>query len=136
MPSSFKISDAHMQAFSAQQQKRFEDEMCAYFKAEYPDKYQRAGEPWVRELINHGIEKGRKYDILLEPDVARFLDLMFAISPNIDENEETAWVRPILNQRGLTGEQKLDQIHEHLMFAPRTEPVAPPTKSPPPGRNR
>ena len=129
MPKSFKISDAHLQAFSKQQSKRFEDEMCAYFRAEYPEKYKRAGEPWVRELVQTGTEKAKRYDIYLEPDIARFIDVMFAISPNFDENEKTAWARSILDQRRMTPEQRLDAIHERLMFAPQSASESSPPSS-------
>lgn len=110
MPRTFTMSDAHMQAFSAQQQERFTDEMIAYLKKFYPGKLGTLGEPAAREQIARGIAKAKSYYILLEEDVARYIQFMFAIAPDFDDSKQTPWARPILADQRLPARAKLDQI--------------------------
>src|SRR3990172_8473476 len=121
MPRSFTMKAAHMEAFSAQQRKRFEDEMVVYLQKGYPAEFQKMGEPWMRELIREGIEKAIGYDIVLERDVARYIELMMALSPDFDESQKTPWARDILTLR-LTAVAKLDRMYEYIMFGPAAPP--------------
>ena len=82
MPRSFKMSDAHMQAFSEQQRLRFEDEMVVHLQKKFPEETGRVSEDWLREMIREGTATAKGYDIVLEPDVARYLELMLALSPS------------------------------------------------------
>lgn len=118
MPRSFTISDTHLAAFSAQQSKRFEDDMLAYLQAEYPEKCQKMGEPWVRELIQMGIDKAKGYDLVLEDDVARFIEMLAAISPSFDEEgSATPWANGILTRRRTPGRDKINALYGHLAFS-------------------
>ena len=131
MPRTFRMSEAHMAAFSEQQRQRFEDEMVVYLTREYPADAARKGEPWLRELIREGIEVAKGYNITLECDVARYIELMIAVAPDFDDSPATPWAEGILTEPWLTGAEKLDRIYEHVMFdrpggeTPDAEPPVP-----------
>lgn len=116
MPRGFTISDAHMEAFSEQQGKRFEDEMVLHLTREFPEEANRVGEDWLREMIREGVQAAEGYNIVLERDVARYLELMLAVSPDFDDNDQTPWAKDILTDGSMTGQEKLDRIYEHIMF--------------------
>lgn len=116
MPRRFVVSDAHMEAFSKQQRKRFEDEMVLHLTREFPEEANRVGEDWLREMIREGVQSAEGYNILLERDVARYLELMLAISPDFDDSDKTPWAKDILTDERMTGQEKLDRICEHVMF--------------------
>jgi hypothetical protein len=116
MPRSFVISDAQMQAFSDQQRKRFADEMVVYFRQEYPKESANLGEEGLRELIDEGIETAKGYHIVLEPEVADYLELMVAVAPDFDTSSKTPWAQGILTDDTLTGPEKIERVWEHLMF--------------------
>lgn len=110
MPRTFTMSDAHMQAFSGQQQDRFTNEMLDYLKKYYPEKIAKMGEAAARQQIAAGITKAKSYHILLEEDVARYIQFMFAMAPDFDDSKQTPWAQPILSDRHLPAKAKLDQI--------------------------
>ena len=58
------------------------------------------------------------YNIVLEQDVARYVELMLALSPDFDESEKTPWANEILTDEWMTGQEKLDRIYEHIVFEP------------------
>lgn len=110
MPRTFTMSDAHMQSFSGQQQDRFTNEMLDYLKKYYPAKMTTLGEAAARQQITTGITKAKSYHILLEEDVARYIQFMFAMAPDFDDSKQTPWARPILSDHRLLATAKLDQI--------------------------
>jgi hypothetical protein len=110
MPDAFKITDAHLQAFSHQQNKRFEDEMIAYFRQHYPQESAELGEDGLRKLISEGVEKAKTYYIYREVDVARYLQFRVAIRQDFDDCRELPWVHEILTSERLLAPDKLEQI--------------------------
>ncbi len=118
MPRTFTMSDAHMQAFSAQQRARFVQEMMDYLQGVYPVETKALGTDKLRALVETGIDKSKSYDIVLERDVARYIEFMIAIAPDFDDSNKTLWAKPILTDRRATAPSKLDRIAEHIAFAP------------------
>jgi hypothetical protein len=110
MPNTFIITGDHLEAFSRQQTQRFEDEMVAHLRKVYPAQSARLSEPELRALVAHGIITARGYNILLEPDVARYIEFMLTISPNFDRGDEAPWAAKILTQRRVPANAKLDAI--------------------------
>ncbi|HEY3242218.1 MAG TPA: hypothetical protein VGM03_02615 [Phycisphaerae bacterium] len=118
MPKTFTISPAHLEAFSQQQQQRFEDEMVAYLTREHPAEAKKLGEPGMRDLIRQGIEKAKGYNIVLESDVARYIELMLTVSPDFDQADGAP---EILRRRRLSGMQKLDALENRQAPPPAAE---------------
>lgn len=112
MPRRFRITDDHLRAFSAQQRERFEDEMAVYLAREYPQETADLGNDGLYELIQGGIDKARTYNIVLERDVARYIEFMVILGPDFDTSDETSWAQAILKKRWATGQSKLDSIAE------------------------
>ena len=128
MPRTFQISDTHMAAFSAQQRERFVREMMVYLKEVYPDETKKLGDAKLRELVETGIDKSKGYNIVLERDVARYIEFMIAIAPNFDDSKETPWAKPILSERRSTAPSKLDRIADrHIFSDPKLNPTGKPT---------
>lgn len=70
---------------------------------------------WVR----YGIERGRLYDIVAEYDVARYLDLVFFLQADFQDNPYFPWARAILDDPALSGSVKVDRLMDHAMKAAR-----------------
>ena len=110
MPGSFTITTAHLEAFSRQQTQRFEDEMIAYLRQEFPAACAKWSEADLRALIQHGILTARGYNILLEPDVARYIEFMVTLSTDFDRSDQTPWAQPILIRCREPASARLDAL--------------------------
>ena len=110
MPRLFKMTDAHMEAFSKQQRQRFEDEMVAYFREHYPADAVRMGDDGLRELINEGIAKADIYGICVEADVARYIQFMVALRRDFDDCAQMPWAHEILTDKRMAAPEKLERI--------------------------
>lgn len=90
--------------------------MVVHLQQEYPEETNRRGEEGLRALVREGIEAARKYNVVLERDVAGYIALMLVVSPNFDESPETPWAKAILTDRDLMPREKFDRIYEHIRF--------------------
>ena len=116
MTTRFTMTDSHLEAFAAQQRERFEDEMVVHLRKEFPEEFRKMGEARMRELIREGISSADSYNLVLEYDVARYIELMVAVSPNFDDSPKTPWAEEILTDEELTGREKIYRLYEHVMF--------------------
>ena len=130
----FAITDAHGKAFSEQQRERFEDEMVAYLRKQYAPIVVRRDDKWLRELIRLGVENASGYGIVLERDVARYIDLMLALSPDFDVSNKYPWAKESLTARHAKPEKKLDDIYSTILFLQddSTRPINRTAKAPKP----
>jgi hypothetical protein len=115
------ISPAHLQAFSKQQRQRFEDEMVAHLKRAHPTESKKLADPGLRDLIRQGIDKAKGHHIVLEPDVARYIEMMLTVSPDFDKSKGVA---EILKRRRLSGLQKMTSIEQILPQTPAAEALS------------
>lgn len=121
MPSSFRLSDAHLQAFEAQQRGRFVEEMLAYLRQHYAPQVARRGESAVRALIEFSIVRTRDYHLTRECDVGRFIQLQFEIAEDFDTSDATPWAREILADDSRLSFEKLEAIAQRWATGAREE---------------
>jgi hypothetical protein len=67
-------------------------------------------------IVIKGIEKAAYFNVINEGDIRLYLECMALLGPGFDKSERHPWAGEILNQAGLTGEEKMDRISEHLTF--------------------
>lgn len=92
----------------------FEDRMVTHINRFFPDKAEALGEENLRKQIRLGMEKADRYHVRREKDVAKFVQLKFALHPEFDEQPEMAWTKEILKDHSLPGGEKMDKIYEEL----------------------
>jgi len=120
------ISHDQMQAFGDQQSRRFENEMVAHLRKEYAYKLACKEEDWVRELVQIGILESSSHGFELEKDVARYIELMVVLSPDFDSNKKFKFAGEALSLEGVSPEQRLDIIYEHMDREKRISPSSHP----------
>ncbi len=89
------IRPQQMRAFSARSEEDFIDRMLAHVRQFFPDAYSELDEAARRELIRSGIERARRYELLTERDICRFITLMFALDRDFDTRY--AWAAGLLS---------------------------------------
>ena len=92
----------------------FEDRMVEHVNQFFPRKTAKMEEAQVRAAIREGSVKATDYYIERECDVAKFIDLKFAIHMEFDTHEELPWVGEILNDNSKSGQEKIDRIYAEL----------------------
>lgn len=114
----FQLRKNQMNAFSAERLERFVTRMVNRLPADFPTDVRRlrltpeAIEPLVRD----GIRRAGEFGVRIERDVELFLECLLMFHPHFDDDDREAWAGEILRDENLTGTQKMDRIHDHLVF--------------------
>ena len=111
-----KITGRQFAAFEAQELKRFRDEVTRMLRTNLPNEFGRKSDAEIGSMIDWGIAKAKRYDIVLEPDVARFIELVGPLGQNFDTNPKTAWVDNTLRRTHLTTSDRFRLVLERLAF--------------------
>lgn len=104
------ISGEQMEVFKGYMAKRFENQMIRHVKQYFPDDCKLLGQEKVREVIEYGLNRAETYDMSLEYDVSRYINLMFTFGRDYDV--DIAWAAGILGAKKLSGPEKMDDLYE------------------------
>ena len=106
------IRNEQIDAFSGHMEVTFINRVVAHLKEFWPEKCGEMGEEAVRESIHEAMDIARKFGIINEYDVARYIDLIFEFDWPADEKPDTPWAEEILNDAELDGTVKMDRLFE------------------------
>jgi hypothetical protein len=113
----FIIRKEQMRVFDDYAYKQFVDDMVVHLRTHYSKQIAEMTETDLRQMIEEGIERAEKYDVVTVTDVERFLGCMVMLGQNFDNDPETAWAGDILRNENMSGTFKMDTIDEHLNFS-------------------
>lgn len=90
---------------------KYEDLVFFHLTENYTDTCAALGEDGVRETIRHGIRRAQSYDIRIEADISRYIDMMFRFGKDFDTDPDLPWAAAILGDENLVaGFEKLDLL--------------------------
>ncbi len=115
----FRIREEQMTAFSDQRVTAFVTRMLARLRTEFADDVarQRLKEEELEPLIRRGADDAEQYAVVDEQDVELFGECLVLFAPYFDRDPGFPWARRILQRPDLSGTEKMDRIHDHLIFA-------------------
>jgi len=116
-----------MLTFTAEQMKAMRDEtrrvfelrMLEHLRRAFPDRTAGAADARILEFIRYGIRRARRYGLVGQRDVRRYLGYMLIYGTHFDADPEIAWAGEILRRKGLGPSRRLDLIDAHTMFRRR-----------------
>jgi len=111
-----KIRQAQMDSLSEVMLGQFEDRMLRHLRAACPEETQDISEPELRSTIRAGMDSAAKYDITSEVDIRRYLECVVVYGQDFDTNPKTAWAGHILNNKTLSGTEKMNRVDEYALF--------------------
>lgn len=91
-----KIRKKQMSSLEVDARKRFIDFMRNHLSQHFPDHVQALNPEGVRRAIEAGIERAKKYGIISERDVCKFIDLQFAFGESFDSDGTYRWATEVL----------------------------------------
>ena len=101
--------------------RRFEESMVSHVKENWPEEYKKLGAEAVRESILKGVTNAAKYGIEREYDIARYLNVMYALGHDFDtDGARFPWAAEILMDSELNGREKTDKLCKRAEQEPST----------------
>ena len=93
------IRPEQMAVFSQSLLGKFEMTMIAHLHQTFPAQADALGDAQIRELIHFGIAQAKRYGIISERDVSRYIGLMMEWGRNFDCDDSLPWVSAILKHK-------------------------------------
>lgn len=108
-----KIRKEQMDVYSEAAVQDFEDRMVHHLEKCFPEQCEALGDAETRKAIREGIVLASDYGITLEPDVCRYISLMFAFGRNFDSDHHLPWPARILNDASTPdASTRVDRLYE------------------------
>ncbi len=113
------IRKEQMDAFGRYMLRQFENLQLAHLNQHYPKECRALGEKVVRNTIRYGIKKSKTYDVRIEFDVSRYINMMFSFGRNYDADPALPWASAIFNDESSpSGTAKMNQLYEEAKKYP------------------
>jgi hypothetical protein len=114
----FQIRDEQVAVFTRRLESQFARRMANHLRATFPKEVEKLGinDQGLEQLALRGLADARKYGVVNEGDVQRYLECMVILGPEFDTDERIPWAAQALRRTDLDGEAKMDQIDEYLIF--------------------
>ena len=68
-------------------------------------------------FVRKGIERASSYGLIYENQIERFLECMAILGFDFDREQAHPWAQKILQREGASGEAKIDELCEYMIFA-------------------
>jgi len=94
--------------------RKFEDYMVGHLRQDFADQVKNTPEDSLRSTIQKGISKAERYDIRIEYNVERYIDLMFMLGHDFDVASGTKWAGELLNNKDMPPDEKINRIYYRL----------------------
>lgn len=106
------IRPEQVEVLSQYMLKQFENRMFIHLNKNFPDETQKMSKKELYALIQEGLKQAKQYEVTLENDIRRYLELMVMYGYHLETNPDMARVSEILNIKQLDGTAKMDLIDE------------------------
>lgn len=110
------IRKEQMDVLSQHMLNQFFDRMEEYLTERFSEQTKALENEQLRELIVQGVEDGEKYDVTDENDVKRFIEYLVEYGRDFGHSPETMWADQFLNNKELTGTEKMNEIDDYDLF--------------------
>jgi hypothetical protein len=113
-----KLRAEQIRVLNEHAEKQFEARALEHVNRVFPAELQQlcagGSDQPARRRIRLGVRKAAFYRVVQERDVLLFIDLMFGIGPDFDQQAESAWITEILEHDTLSGHEKIQRIYRRL----------------------
>ncbi|QSQ23750.1 hypothetical protein JY651_01820 [Pyxidicoccus parkwayensis] len=105
-----RIRREQLDALGLARREAFIDRLAEKLRRHWASECEGLDAPALRERIGDAIDRAAKYELRAEVDVARYLNITFALGPRFDEDPRYPWARAILEEEAFTPAKKVDRL--------------------------
>jgi hypothetical protein len=108
------VRNSQLQDLRARKVEDFHDRLRKHLRRVFPDKAAPLEPEELAHRIAMGLEKASEYKLVSELELTLFLDLVFGLGPDFDEQPRNQWMVQTLERKDLDNFEKLDKIYDRL----------------------
>ena len=106
------ICQAQLETFGEASRHRFESRLCDLVRQHWRESCEAMSPSDLHKFVEDGIARGRRYGLTSERDLARFVNVQFALGAEFDADPRHAWAADVLKASGVPASTRVDQLCE------------------------
>src|SRR3954466_5305786 len=108
------VRKEQMAMFEAHLGQRFRNQVRKHVRQEFPEQTKGLTDPAIDKRIADATERARLYEIGTERDITLFVDLVFLLGANFEQERKMAWAKKILVDSSMEGAAKMKAVYTRL----------------------
>jgi hypothetical protein len=108
------IRNEQMDVLSEYMVEQFVNDALLHLRTTFPEQIKDMPVADLRSMIYTGIKNAGEYNITMEEDVLRYLELMITYGADFDMNPDTSWAEEILNKEDARGTEKIQLMDKYI----------------------
>ncbi|HYO55259.1 hypothetical protein [Archangium sp.] len=114
----FRLSKEQLQALSLHLQDDFLKRTASHLLANFPAELAKHGlqSNQLEQLIQRGVNEAESFGVVHEHDVRLYIECMVVLHPRFAWAQDTPWFGEVLRREDLSGTEKMDMVHDQLVF--------------------
>jgi hypothetical protein len=104
------IRDQQLKALNAARLEDFKQRIVQYLGSAHAARIHETGAAPTREFVEQAFRKSQDFQIFVESDVARFIEVSFLRGLDFEKTEAMSWSAPLLADHALDGNDKMSRI--------------------------
>ena len=115
----FQFRTEQMEALTKHRVDVFVERMIVHLQSEFADEIRSLSiaSDELDKFVREGIDMAESYEVVNEDDVELFLECRLMFGPSFDRDLRVKWASETLNRADLNGTEKMDIIHDYVIFA-------------------
>jgi hypothetical protein len=106
-----------MLALSDATHERLIDMAVDHIRTALPETYDALGYEGVRESVLIAVQKAEHYGLERWPEIVRYLDVMYILGFDFDDDPYYSWAQQVLTDTDLPPDEKMDTLTAHAIDA-------------------
>lgn len=113
----FEFRKEQIQALAAARCPEYVTSMAKMLREDFPDAFGTIPSETIERTVSEVIAEATAYGVFLTPDLTLYIRLQAILGRQFDTNPHHVWARTILARTDLSGTQKMDLLHDHIVFS-------------------
>jgi hypothetical protein len=109
------IRNAQLEAMRRARETQFVDRAVAHLRRTVPDRCAALGERRTRSSVALAMRKARRYQLVGERDILRYLNVMYWLGFSFDSDPAHAWVREQLSDPRLFPTERMQLVSRRAL---------------------
>jgi len=105
------IRSRQLAEFEESSKNEFEERMFVFLNEEWTAQCGALGAERVRGSIKTGTERAESYDLTTENQIAKYINLMYALEFDFDRSTASPWAGAILTDESLDANYKIESLY-------------------------
>ena len=112
-----RIRSEQMESLSESMRSRYVKRMVTMLRGDFPESFSAVNPAELERAVQSTIDQAAGYGVTHESDLTFYIRLQGVLGIRFQADPQHAWIGEIFQRNDLSGTEKMDQVHDRLVFS-------------------